>query len=401
MQLSPRAAIYLVLRRVVLLCVGSMVLTTFVAPIVSHSVQGPHRPGFAWSVIFTLWAAWLIAFALLAVPTWLYAVLQVRSFEISLDERGLSVSAGVLGRWSEFLPYQKVQDILITQTFLQRLLSLATVSVQNAGATPAVIAGLDASDAHMLREDLLTHTSWDGPASAAASPVRTARSTRATAAAPAVTTGNRQAATGVVPVLLLVAVIALAIVLLHKASAPNTTPEVAPGVAPSPSALPQATAPGPAATFIADQGGGPAPAAPPVVRSAAAAPAVASQMRAPPAQLPQQLPVYALSCAIQGAGGYGARPCTDLAEARRCRHESDFPSRPTAEPAFLTIVNRGSAPLMFYWLDPAGRRALYARLPAGDSVRQSSHIGARWLVADADGGCIAVFDAVTQTIGLF
>jgi hypothetical protein len=111
---------------------------------------------------------------------------------------------------------------------------------------------------------------------------------------------------------------------------------------------------------------------------------------------------YAIACAMHGSGDINAViPCDKFGEAQRCQHEADFPSNPTPPPAVLTVVNRSSEPIRFYWLDRSGTRTLYASLPPGGHVSQQSHIGAHWLLATREDQCIAIFDAATMTIGIF
>jgi membrane protein YdbS with pleckstrin-like domain len=111
---------------------------------------------------------------------------------------------------------------------------------------------------------------------------------------------------------------------------------------------------------------------------------------------------YAIACAIHGSGDInGVIPCAKFGEAQRCPRETDFPSKPTSEPAVLTVFNRSNEDLKFYWLNPSGTRTLYASLPPGGHVNQQSHIGAHWLVSSKNDRCIAIFDAATTTIGIF
>jgi hypothetical protein len=97
----------------------------------------------------------------------------------------------------------------------------------------------------------------------------------------------------------------------------------------------------------------------------------------------------------------GVSLCADLKEGGRCEHEADFRSHPTQEPAVLSVVNRSSEIVRFYWLDLSGARALYASLPPGGHVDQQSHIGAYWLASTADGHCVGIISAATKTVGIF
>jgi membrane protein YdbS with pleckstrin-like domain len=124
--------------------------------------------------------------------------------------------------------------------------------------------------------------------------------------------------------------------------------------------------------------------------------------RAPAAQVVQVPEDYAVACAIHDSGSIdGVIPCAKFGEAKRCLRETDFASKPMPPPAMLTVVNRSSEDVKFYWLDPSGARKLYSSLPPSGHVTQQSHVGAHWLVSTRDDRCIAIFDAATMTIGIY
>ena len=93
--------------------------------------------------------------------------------------------------------------------------------------------------------------------------------------------------------------------------------------------------------------------------------------------------------------------CAELPEARRCEHESAYPSQPTQQSAVLTVANRSHETVKFFWLDRFAGRALYASLPPGGHVDQQTHVGAHWLVATDDGRCVGIFNAATRAIGIY
>lgn len=73
------------------------------------------------------------------------------------DEKGISMSWGVLFRREVLLTYRRIQDIHLTRGILQRWLGLATVSIQTAsGASSAEMSIEGVLEAEALR-DFLYH----------------------------------------------------------------------------------------------------------------------------------------------------------------------------------------------------------------------------------------------------
>jgi hypothetical protein len=163
--------------------------------------------------------------------------------------------------------------------------------------------------------------------------------------------------------------------------------------APAPAYVPKRGADGKTHLHLVHTAPGPSP------QSAASASAAA-----PPPVAPVQVPAsdYGIACAVHPQQATAAvRSCAELPTAQRCSHEGDFASRPTAEPAVLTVINKSDESVRFYWLNATGNRALYATLPPGGRIDQPSHAGAHWLVSAADGRCLGVFDAANTKVGIF
>jgi putative membrane protein len=85
----------------------------------------------------------------------LFCHVRARSYAIELGPEGVAIQHGVLRSVHETLMYGRIQDILITRSLLQRLLGLATVTLQSASGTPGVIPALAVADATALREVIL------------------------------------------------------------------------------------------------------------------------------------------------------------------------------------------------------------------------------------------------------
>jgi uncharacterized protein len=70
-------------------------------------------------------------FFVVLIPLWLkYLTLRYK-----FDDKGVSMSWGVLFRHETLLTYRRIQDIHLTRNILQRWLGLATVSVQTAAGS--------------------------------------------------------------------------------------------------------------------------------------------------------------------------------------------------------------------------------------------------------------------------
>lgn len=330
---------------------------------------------------------------LLAAILMVRAVLTFKWFSFVLTDKSISINSGVLFQNSCTIRFDRIQDIDLVRNPLHLLLGLKSVAIWTASPDQRVgnskrpdgLLLLDAESADWLKEYLS-----DPPAaSGAAPPAGIARR-------PAVTSDARHATGAGLALILTVAVLmALAVVgILKKSTVTVPAAASAPAMASAPAAASAATTASiPAASTV------PATSAP----ATASAPGAAGRNEAlASAANRQTVPAtYAVACAIHDSSGNVVTLCADLAEARRCGHESEFASRPTQQPAELSIVNRSDEEIKFFWLDPSGTRALYATLPPGGHVRQQSHLGAHWLVSTHDGQCVGIFNAATMTVGIF
>ena len=314
---------------------------------------------------------------------YLYAVyLVVRTFlnykwlSFVLTDKSISIESGVLVRNSCTFRYDRIQDIDTYQDPLHRMLGLKSVAIwtsspdQFAARTrrPNGLLVLEQEDADWLKSYLSDAQTAGGGAAAAGGAQYAASFTAA-----------RRPPTGFALALAVAALSALALMMLWNRS-PVTGKVTAPAAAPTAAS---------AASPAAPPNGQPRRHAPvrPVQQAAVSVPAVAGN--------------FGVACAIRDSGGNAVKPCAGLDQAQRCAHEADFASQPTAQPAQLTVVNRSSEKVNFYWLNPSGARTLYAALPPGGQVSQASRIGAHWMLSTWDGQCIGIFDATTTTIGVF
>ena len=68
----------------------------------------------------------------------------------------------------------------------------------------------------------------------------------------------------------------------------------------------------------------------------------------------------------------------------------------TGQPVRLTFVNRTDSDVTLFWLDSEGRRRSYGRLGPNRQRQQNTYAGHVWLVVDADGDPLAVYQAPDQ-----
>jgi membrane protein YdbS with pleckstrin-like domain len=149
MKLQPSAFVYMALNRiktVLLLCamVGGTVAvfqsqTTYVPPN-HHDNPLP--------LIITVAVLAVLSFPVVL----LYTLFLAQSYRIELGKDGIHLKYGVLSITTELMPYGKMQDIVISQDILGRLMSLVTIKIQNAMGKPITIVGCSQADAEMLRD---------------------------------------------------------------------------------------------------------------------------------------------------------------------------------------------------------------------------------------------------------
>ncbi|MDZ4782335.1 MAG: PH domain-containing protein [Planctomycetia bacterium] len=92
-------------------------------------------------VIFAIWPYWF----------------KYETLRYKFDEKGVSMSWGIIFRRETLLTYRRIQDIHLTRNILQRWLGLATVSVQTASGSATAEMSIDGIlEAEALRDFLYT-----------------------------------------------------------------------------------------------------------------------------------------------------------------------------------------------------------------------------------------------------
>jgi membrane protein YdbS with pleckstrin-like domain len=150
MQLQPSAFVYMAFKRMIAALIVGLMIGVFVAGFGDKGahVPPPHQAYVNWPFFITV-----AIFAVLSFPgVLLYSWFLAKSYQIELGEDGIHLRYGVIGRTSELMPYGRIQDFVISQSILERLMSLVTIKVQNAMGRPITIVGFSQADAEMLRD---------------------------------------------------------------------------------------------------------------------------------------------------------------------------------------------------------------------------------------------------------
>ncbi|HEY3862729.1 MAG TPA: cupin domain-containing protein [Verrucomicrobiae bacterium] len=86
----------------------------------------------------------------------------------------------------------------------------------------------------------------------------------------------------------------------------------------------------------------------------------------------------------------------DADESRLAAARAPHPSYTTGTETEITLVNRLSADVNLFWIDPDGKRQPYGVLHAGERREQNTYAGHVWLATSAGGDVIAVFEATAE-----
>jgi membrane protein YdbS with pleckstrin-like domain len=301
------------------------------------------------------------------------ALVNFKSLSFVLTDKSISINSGVLFRNSSTIRFDRIQDVRVMRDPLHLILGLKSVAIwtaspdQRVGNTkrPDGLLVLETDEADWLKEYL------SDPAQPGRQEITAGHGGAAPAGLVGVARGHASMGIGAVAAVGVIVLAAMA-ALWH-------------GTSSSVSASPTSAAPTVAPAESADS-----------ATSSHSHVAVTSQMT--PAANAQ----FALTCALHPEGRVGPMAtCAELGEARRCQQETAYPSQPTQAPAIFTVANRSHEAVKFFWLDRSGARSLYASLPPGGHVDQSTHLGAHWLVSTEDGRCVGIFNAATMAVGVY
>jgi uncharacterized membrane protein YdbT with pleckstrin-like domain len=113
-------------------------------------VEGDRFVFFGMDKITFLLAGFLLLIVLIGFPSYLWIHLEYISFTYELTEKELVIRQGILTRKTIVIPYEKIQNVNSTRTVLERLLGLATLTIEtagtNVGASEAFLPGITKKD---------------------------------------------------------------------------------------------------------------------------------------------------------------------------------------------------------------------------------------------------------------
>ena len=149
----------------------SVSLTVIILVVLSFMGLGPLMIAFMISLpalgIFTS----LVVIFLTYLFCYLYSSAWVKNFDYAFDQEKGTIMTGVFGRKTAIIYYNRVQNINVTQGFIDRLWGLNSVSIETAGSSgvttsngktiavqPPTIVGLSKEDANRLKDFLLAKT---------------------------------------------------------------------------------------------------------------------------------------------------------------------------------------------------------------------------------------------------
>lgn len=103
----------------------------------------------------------IIGVVLIAIFYIIFAILSFNNYRYELTSEGFKQEYGVIYKRYVTIPYERIQNIDVHQGILARLIGLADLQIQTAGASAYSMAegrlpGVSLSDAQRLREELLT-----------------------------------------------------------------------------------------------------------------------------------------------------------------------------------------------------------------------------------------------------
>jgi uncharacterized membrane protein YdbT with pleckstrin-like domain len=93
-------------------------------------------------IISFFYPMWFIFFG---IVTYIPVYLTIKNFHFSLDKEFITINQGVLSKKQRQLPYGVIQDIVVGQSFVERLFGIANLTFENAsqtGSGPAKVFGM-------------------------------------------------------------------------------------------------------------------------------------------------------------------------------------------------------------------------------------------------------------------
>lgn len=91
--------------------------------------------------------------------SWIWAKFHYRFYLYELHESGFRKERGIIAKQYVTIPYERIQNVDINRTFLERVLGLSSLSIQTAGASSVgaegKLPGISREVAEQLRDELV------------------------------------------------------------------------------------------------------------------------------------------------------------------------------------------------------------------------------------------------------
>lgn len=96
----------------------------------------------------------VIIFSLFIIIEAVYHFLYLKSIEYYFDKKNIVLKEGVISRSEKTIPYNNIQNIIVTQTFFQKIMNICNIFIQTAReniySTGMTIPAIDKSDAEKI-----------------------------------------------------------------------------------------------------------------------------------------------------------------------------------------------------------------------------------------------------------
>ena len=102
---------------------------------------------------------YILIFVIFAFFTFPFILLNYYYFQFLISDEEIIIKSGVFSRQQRNIPLEKIQNVEITRNFLQRLLGLAKITIETAGAaqTEGQLEFITQPDAEMIRDIIRNH----------------------------------------------------------------------------------------------------------------------------------------------------------------------------------------------------------------------------------------------------
>ena len=111
-----------------------------------------------WIFLFVFFGIFLFVFTLTALITWFFSCIWYKNFYFKFDDEKGEIRSKVIANKISYLYYNRVQNVMIRQGWLERIFGLFTISIETAGEHSVfglTLAGLLEADAEKVRKFVL------------------------------------------------------------------------------------------------------------------------------------------------------------------------------------------------------------------------------------------------------